>query len=115
MELDKQKIRARLLALRQELDAIAETGYESAGVVELDQAKVGRLSRMEAMQAQAMAKATTARREAILLRIEAALARVDQGAFGYCLRCEETIHPKRLELDPTATLCIDCAALAESE
>jgi len=82
-------------------------------VVELDQSKVGRLSRMDAMQAQAMAKASAERRKVMLVKIVAALARIDDDVFGYCLACDEPINPKRLELDPTATLCIACAEKAE--
>lgn len=106
--------REKLLKLRAELQAIAETGKESAGVVELDQSKVGRLSRMDAMQAQAMAQASADRRDQILRRIEAALKRIDNDEYGYCQECEEPIAPKRLEFDPTVTLCIDCASKAEA-
>lgn len=106
--------RDRLLALRVELESIAETGDESAAVVELDQSKVGRLSRMDAMQAQAMAKASSQRREATLKHITAALKRIDDDEFGFCRNCDEPINPKRLEFDPTATLCIDCASEAEN-
>ena len=68
--------RERLLQLKAELEAVAEAGDESAAIVELDQSKVGRLSRMDAMQAQAMAKASAERREQMLRRIDAALVRV---------------------------------------
>jgi len=106
--------RDKLLALREELESIAATGDESAAVVELDQSRVGRLSRMDAMQAQAMAKASSQRREVTLKQITAALKRIDEGDFGLCRKCEEPINPKRLEFDPTATLCIDCASEAEN-
>ena len=105
--------RDKLLALRAELENAATAGAESAAVVELDQSKVGRLSRMDAMQAQAMAKAAGQRREASLRRITQALKRVDNGEFGVCEECDESINPKRLEFDPTATLCIACASEAE--
>ena len=106
--------RDRLLALRAELENIAETGGESAAVVELDQSKVGRLSRMDAIQAQAMAKASAQRREATLRRIAAALARLDDDRFGICEHCDEAINPRRLEFDPTVSLCIDCASQREN-
>jgi len=106
-------MRDRLLKLREELQSIAEAGDESAAVVELDQAKVGRLSRMDAMQAQAMAKATVERREAMLRNIEAALRRIDDGSYGLCRDCDKPINPQRLEFDPTALRCIDCASEAE--
>ncbi len=105
--------RDRLLALRAELESIAGTGDESAAVVELDQSKVGRLSRMDAIQVQAMAKASSQRREAALKNITAALKRIDDDDFGFCRSCDEPINPKRLEFDPTVTLCIDCASKAE--
>ena len=106
-------MRAKLLKLRAELQAIAEAGDESAAIVELDQSKVGRLSRMDAMQAQAMAQAAGHRREQMLRRIEAALERLDNDEYGYCKECDEPINPKRLEFDPTADLCIACASAAE--
>ena len=108
-----EKWRDRLLALRAELENIAETGDESAAVVELDQSKVGRLSRMDALQAQEMAKASGRRREIMLRNIAGALARVDSGEYGLCQSCDEPINEKRLEFDPTALLCVGCAEKAE--
>jgi DnaK suppressor protein len=106
-------IRDQLLKLRETLQGMAATGDESAAVVELDQSKVGRLTRMDAMQAQAMAKASVQRREAMLRKISAALKRIDDGEYGRCQVCEEPISSQRLEVDPTATLCIDCANRSE--
>ena len=105
--------RERLLKLKAELEAVAESGDESAAIVELDQTKVGRLSRMDAMQAQAMAKASAGRREQMLRRIDAALVRVENDEYGICQECGELINPKRLDFDPTATLCINCAKSLE--
>ena len=107
------EMRERLLKLRKELESVATTGDESSQVVELDQARVGRLSRMDAMQAQAMSQASARRREVTLKNITAALERIDKGEFGLCRSCEEPINPKRLEFDPTALLCIECAQNAE--
>ena len=100
--------RERLLKLREELESATAAGDESAAIVELDQSKVGRLSRMDAMQAQAMAKASNERRAMMLRNIEAALRRLDDGDYGLCRDCEELINPKRLDFDPTALRCIDC-------
>ena len=108
-----QNFNEKLLELRAELEAVAATGEESAAVVELDQSKVGRLSRMDAMQAQAMAQASSQRREQMLRSITAALGRLERDEYGDCQSCDVPINPKRLEFDPTATLCIDCAAESE--
>ena len=113
-EIDVEAFRARLTALRSELQELAASSAESVQVVELDQAKVGRLSRMDAMQAQEMAKASSQRREQILKQITFALARIDSDEFGYCRDCDELIPIKRLEFDPTSTRCVDCASAAES-
>lgn len=106
-------MRERLLELRQKLESVAATSKESSQVVELDQAKVGRLSRMDAMQAQQMAQASGRRRELMLRQISAALKRIENNEYGYCHSCEEPIPQKRLEFDPTALLCIHCASEAE--
>lgn len=108
-----ERWRDRLLALRDELRDIADTSDEASAVVELDQTKVGRLSRMDAMQVQAMAQASGQRRAETLRRIDAALVRLDNDEFGFCQQCGEDINPKRLEFDPTALLCIDCASKVE--
>jgi RNA polymerase-binding transcription factor len=84
-------------------------GQDAQRTVTLDQQSIGRLSRMDAMQQQAMAKATQARRNQMKQRIRAALIRLDEGEFGYCLICGEDIAPKRLDLDPTALTCVACA------
>ena len=82
-------------------------------MVELDQSKVGRLSRMDAMQAQAMAQAAVGRRKLQLQRIDGALQRLDDGEFGLCRTCDEPINPQRLMFDPAVLTCITCAELSE--
>ena len=109
------EMRARLLSLREELESLASTSKQSSEVVELDQSRVGRLSRMDALQAQAMAQASGRRRAVMLQKIDAALARIESGEFGLCRSCDEPIHRKRLEFDPAATLCIGCAESAEAD
>ena len=106
-------MRDKLLKLKAELEEAVASGEESAAVVELDQSKVGRLSRMDAMQAQAMAQASGQRRVAMLRDIDAALRRIDDGTYGLCIDCEESINPKRLEFDPTVLRCVDCASKFE--
>ncbi len=105
--------RQRLLDRRAELQAVESTGSEAAETVELDQTRVGRLSRMDALQGQAMSIEAKRRREIELQRIGTALRRLDEGEYGYCVRWGEAIAVKRLEIDPSAPLCIDCANAAD--
>ena len=102
-----------LLKLKMQLQEAGETGQQAEEIVELDQARVGRLSRMDALQAQAMSQETGRRRQQQLVKIDAALERVSAGEFGACFECGEGIHPGRLNADPTATLCIACAEAHE--
>ena len=106
-------MRARLLKLREDLESVANTGDRSSQIVELDQTRMGRLSRMDAMRAQAMSQESGRRREMMLRKIAAAIERIDNGNFGFCQTCEEPIQQKRLEFDATTILCIQCAREAE--
>lgn len=109
MAADEQSIRRALADRRDELAALSGLSAESRKPVALDQQSVGRLSRMDAMQMQAMAEATERQRAIELTRVEAALARLEAGDFGCCARCDEPIGEKRLQLDPATPFCIDCA------
>ena len=92
-----------------EINELVETGDNAAKPVELDQSRVGRLSRMDAMQAQAMSVEVKRRREIESARIKGALKRVEAGTYGECLQCAEMISFARLELNPSVPLCIQCA------
>ena len=101
----KPQLEAELAELRSASQDTAQTRKP----VELDQQSVGRLSRMDALQGQAMAQASERQRVAELARIDAAVQRIDAGTYGDCLSCGEEIAPGRLEADPAASLCIACA------
>lgn len=102
--------RKKLCALRTELEVLESETADSREAVALDQTKVGRLSRMDALQGQAMSNAVAARRKQTLQRIEAALDRLEDDEFGYCLMCGDEISEKRLELDPAIPTCHVCAS-----
>ena len=87
-----------------------ETNADSRNTVILDQSSVGRLSRMDAMQQQAMANATSQKRTQEAVAIQAALERIKEEEYGYCEGCGDDIPPKRLELNPTAVRCVGCAS-----
>ena len=94
------------------LDSNAKSKDDRAPV-ELDQSKVGRLSRMDAMQVQAMSSAVEQRRKFELKRIDAALNRLNEGEYGYCVQCGDNIELERLELDPATPKCLTCAKASE--
>jgi len=114
MNKNHNKYRVKLEALQRTLQDVHSSGEQAAKTVELDQTRVGRLSRMDAMQAQAISIATNSRRKTEMYRISLALQRIADGEYGYCLSCDEDIAPQRLGIDPAATLCIDCAEKQEA-
>jgi DnaK suppressor protein len=101
--------RDRLLRERAELLREDAQSAEDRGMVILDQQSVGRLSRMDALQRQAMAEATQRRRNARRRRIDGALQRIEEDEFGFCQDCGDEIAFARLELDPTVPVCVSCA------
>jgi len=109
-ETDITRFAAQICARLEEIEQENRLGRDGQAVVELDQQSVGRLSRMDALQNQAMAKAQQVRRDGEARGLRAALARIDAGEFGYCEECGETIAPRRLELNPAVTRCIGCAS-----
>ncbi len=101
----KQKLQLQ----RKQLHELDETIKESTQTVELDQSKVGRLSRMDAMQGQQMALEAGRRRQMQFAKIESALQRIAADEYGYCQSCGEEIDTRRLEFDPANEHCFDCA------
>lgn len=100
---------ARLEDLRLELEEIRLKAKGASDVVQLDQQSVGRLTRMDALQNQAMAQETERRRQLDLQKIKLALVRIDEGEFGYCAVCGDLIQRARLDIDPAAPTCVDHA------
>lgn len=92
----------------EELAAQDALNTDAGDVVTLDQQSVGRLSRMDAMQAQAMAKAQTVRRSVRRQALIAARLRLENGEYGWCAICGDDIPDARLALDPAAATCVGC-------
>jgi DnaK suppressor protein len=83
--------------------------------IELDQARIGRLSRMDAIQQQAISKAASRLIDVERQRIQSALARMRADEYGYCIVCEEDIAEGRLQFDPSVLICITCAEEKEAK
>ena len=111
--IDLPRLKALLLEQREELLRQTADHADDLKPVELDQARLGRLSRMDAMQSQAMSAELQRRRKTDLRRIDDALQRIDEGEYGYCISCGEPIDPNRLEIEPMTTQCVRCASDAE--
>lgn len=115
MTISTQEALQLLDGKRIEIKRLSDVDKDARSIVTLDQQSVGRLSRMDAMQAQSMAVAAQRRRDNELQRIEQAFKRLEQGDFGYCVECDAEIPLERLELDPAATHCVTCAEAKEKK
>ena len=103
-----EQFKQNLLSLRIKLQEQEKLSKGASKPVELDQTRVGRLSRMDAMQAQQMGKEEARRRQQQLLKIEGALRRIESDEYGECYICGEDIDIRRLSVDPTNTRCVGC-------
>ena len=92
----------------EELTAEDVLGQSAQKTVELDQQSVGRLSRMDALQSQAMAQAQQRRRDVLKGSLQAALQRLKEEEFGYCLECGDEIAEARLLVNPAVLKCMSC-------
>ncbi|RXJ72141.1 molecular chaperone DnaK [Veronia nyctiphanis] len=97
--------------LEDELLQLAEAAQE----VVLDQQSFGRLSRMDAIQQQEMAKSNMVHVEDRLREIHHALERLAEDDYGYCENCGDDISEERLLIKPEAKLCISCQSLFEKK
>lgn len=109
---EQTKLLNKLLAQKDELEVLLEESSASSQVVDLDQ-PIGRLSRMDALQQQAMAKANRAGHHQRLVLIDAALLAIKLDRYGECRRCEEPISYSRLNVRPESPFCLDCQKQSE--
>jgi len=112
-DIDVKYFMKRLEERLEVINAGQERQKKETAPVELDQARVGRLSRMDAMQQQAMSQAVARLTDLERQRILSALGRIESGDYGYCVLCDEEIAEGRLRFDPSVLTCISCAKEAD--
>jgi DnaK suppressor protein len=108
-DIDEKALKQQLIGRKKELERLVTAHHDNTRPVVLDQTTVGRLSRMDEIQNQAMSIEMERRRIDETHRIDAALARMEKDEFGYCMTCGDEIEKKRLELDPAIPTCVGCA------
>lgn len=104
---------ASMELLLHDLHEQIELASAAASAVILDQSKVGRLSRMDAMQHQHMAESTLQQAKKRLKLIQQALNKISKEDYGYCELCDELITFARLQARPEARLCLKCQSQQE--
>lgn len=123
---DKQLngFRQSLMNIREELLVLLDISAEAGEAVVLDQTKVGRLSRMDALQQQQMSNACRAGYKKRLVEVQYALSVLEQGdtclsgssscEYGWCEQCGELIDIHRLEVKPESRYCLGCQQIVEA-
>ena len=112
-DIDLKYFKKHLKARLEVITAGQKRQKEETAPVELDQARVGRLSRMDAMQQQAMFQAVARLTDLERQRIQSALGRMESDDYGYCVICDEEIAEGRLRFDSSVLTCISCAKEAD--
>jgi DnaK suppressor protein len=106
------ELRAEMAAELERLARSVSRGAEATKPVALDQASVGRVSRADAMQNQAMSVATQGRSQARHAELAEAIDRLNKGTFGVCQRCGAPVPFGRLMVFPETRFCAACGAKA---
>lgn len=101
----KEDLMSELLRLERSMDATEQ----ASEVVQLDQTAVGRLSRMDSLQNQSMAKSLKEREAVKLALLVDALKRIEQGTYGLCVECGGPVSFGRLSVFPESRECARCA------
>jgi DnaK suppressor protein len=114
-KIDLKYFKKRLEERLETIDSSQKADKDKNKPLELDQARMGRLSRMDAMQQQAMSQATAYLADAEHRRVKIALERMESGDYGYCMNCDEEIAEGRLRVDPSLLICISCARASEKQ
>jgi DnaK suppressor protein len=102
------RFRELITAQLAEVELARTAASANAGTVMLDQSSVGRVSRMDAMQQQAMASSHLATLQRRMMKLQAALKRLENGNYGICCQCGGDIALARLESDPGTPFCAVC-------
>ena len=109
----QERFRERLLAMQAQIDGLlAQTAADSRPVdLELP---IGRLTRIDAVQIQAMAQMNRRQLDIQRQQVEVALASFAAGTYGACRACRGPIA-LGLEVLPESPFCIECQERFEQE
>jgi DnaK suppressor protein len=108
---DPDAIRAALLAERAHLAAELGEAIQAPGQMTYGSQAAAATQVFEQQRDLALRDRATQQLELV----DAALARLDDGTFGTCVRCGKPIAPARIEALPWAAHCIECQAIVDRE
>jgi DnaK suppressor protein len=113
-EAQMKKFRAMLEERRQALIVQARKTLESDMILSPDD-RFDEVDQASSEYMQAFSFRLRGREKFLMDKIQIALRKIDEGTYGTCEECEETIALKRLQARPEAPLCIQCKEAQEKE
>ena len=111
-EAELKAFKANLMSLKTSLEETLSATTKSAQTVDLDE-PIGRISRMDALTQQSMARAQKRRHEIRLSQVLAALRAMNDDDYGLCTACDDSIEKARLEIRPESPMCHGCQSAIE--
>ena len=109
-ELNKaQKVALHEALKQKERDLLSSIEAQSENIAPVSpDASLGRLTRLDAIQQQQMAKAQLATAKKSLHKVQQILSQWDEEQAGLCRSCEEPIGYERLKRVPDSLICMEC-------
>lgn len=103
-----ESFRERLEMERAASEAAMVRSADDLRPIEASGSSIGRVTRIDAIQMQAMSQLSRSQLELRVQMIQNALAAVAEGTYGTCRGCNGPIALRRLEAIPEAPFCIAC-------
>ncbi len=110
---DRTRVKIQLEVKIEEYEQVLKSDASDNDQLELDQTRVGRLARMDAVQHHAIAQAQHERARKLLTRLKTLLTKIDNPDFGECHYCGDDIPVGRLLVRPESLRCVECAELED--
>lgn len=108
-----EELQRDLLSLSEEIERLLTLTKDGVRPVDLEE-PIGRLTRMDALQQQSLARANRQVLELRRKQVLGALKVYDSGSYGMCRSCEGHIGFRRLKVRPETPFCVRCQERMES-
>lgn len=107
-----EELQQLLLQVRDELVSLLSVAEQITKPVDVGQ-PIGRLTRIDALASQSLARANRQNSGTRLRQVNTALAAVQGGEYGCCRHCDEPIGYARLKARPETMFCLRCQSQSE--
>lgn len=116
-ELTKPQLEAFAKLLKEKRDHLIEEAKRTLDndMVVPSEERMDEVDQASSEYMQAFSFRLRGRERFLMGKIDKALRKIDEGEYGLCEECDESISLKRLQARPEAQLCIQCKEAQEKE